>query len=78
MLRLFGIVVRLAFGLQVAIIVFVAMGIALIREAALARQGQPKGRRVRTRAASIHEWNAGADSHSPVAVTVAVERSHHR
>jgi len=35
MLRLFGILVRLAFGLQIAIIVFVAMSIALINEAYL-------------------------------------------
>jgi hypothetical protein len=40
MLRLFGILVRLAFGLQVAIIIAVATGIALINEALSGRQAR--------------------------------------
>jgi hypothetical protein len=51
MLRLFGTLVRLAFGLQIAIILFIAMGIALLNEAVSVRQAQqPRRRHAHTQA----------------------------
>jgi hypothetical protein len=75
MLRLFGIVVRLAFGLQIAVIVLVMMGIALLREAAFVRESRPLGTgRARPRK-TFPAWNAGAESTRAVPVIASVERT---
>jgi hypothetical protein len=64
MLRLFGLIVRLAFGLQIAIILMVAMSIALINEVA---SGDPAGRpaaRHRIRQARRWKFRHGAPAPS--------------